>query len=159
MSQDKTSIEIPVTINTDDMVLFLWELMESLADQVQQLEKAITKFSGKDFQNFEIRIIDTAALPAKFFVRRRVLAAIKEEIINDINKGQAVPPGVEVIDGKTDQVSSSQDNLNVQTDGSKSQTNSKDDGAQDSSSSSSNHRSPAPKTTVTKSSKKDGGGG
>lgn len=122
MVKKSAEIEIPVTINPEGMIVFLEGLKKFHSEQLKQIEQAISNFSGEKIkaEDPEIRIIEMGALPAAYFMRDSVIAAIHAEIVQDIKNNQPVPNGVEVINGETNQISDSEDDQSQRGDGSES---------------------------------------
>lgn len=85
--------------------------------------------------NPDIRIIDTAALPASYFMRDSVLEAVRAEIIKEYKANGTLPRGVELIgeeadNGETKEISDPTIDSNERGDGPETPGNGDDNGSQ-----------------------------
>lgn len=94
-----------------------------------------------DAETPEIFIIDPAALPAAYYLRESVVAAVKAEILRDHQAGQPLPAGaslkneVEARHGETDQISDKTDDNSERRTGSEDPKSGGDNGSETGSSS------------------------
>jgi hypothetical protein len=80
----------------DKVIPGLETLAHEMRSKSDQILKAVAKFKTGETDP-EIRIIDTAALPASYFMRDSVLEAVRAELLSDYKKTGELPRGVELI--------------------------------------------------------------
>lgn len=108
-----------ITVKVDPSALLpLFESMrDDATDRAIELNKFIKKIKGGEVpsETPEIYLIDAAALPAAYYLRDSVQEAILSEIRKDYEITKQLPPGaslsnqVEARDGKTEEISSPED--------------------------------------------------
>lgn len=66
------------------------------AEKLDNIKEPTTKVGDTKIKTVtKIRIVNAAALPAEYFMRERVLEALRIEVEEDVRKGHAIPPGAE----------------------------------------------------------------
>jgi len=137
MAKSKSNeITIDVKVDPAGLVALFESIREHHVEQIQNLDKFIAKYKGESGPQDEaqIYIIDAAAIPAAYYLRESVQAAIKAEIAKDYQLGQELPAGasltnqVEARHGKTDQISGPEDDNAERGTGSEDPESSKDHG-------------------------------
>lgn len=113
MAKSDKSLSITVSVDPKGLVPFMKTIRENQARALDNIDKMIANMegAGEAVSDPEIFIIDAAALPAEYYLRESVQAAILDEIRKDYANTNQLPAGaslkneVEARSGETQTIS------------------------------------------------------
>lgn len=109
-------VTIEVQVDPASVIRLLEPMRDHHIDALKNIDTLIAKYQGVAVpEEAEIFIIDAAALPAEYYLRESVQAAILDEIRKDYKKSNQLPAGaslkneVEARSGETEKISDKED--------------------------------------------------
>lgn len=108
-------VTIEVKVDPASVIRLLEPMREHHEEALKNIDLLISKYRGEAPAQAEIFIIDAAALPAEYYLRESVQAAILSEIRKDYENTNQLPAGaslkneVEARSGETEKISDKED--------------------------------------------------
>lgn len=108
-------VTIEVKVDPASVIRLLEPMREHHEEALKNIDLLIAKYRGEAPAETEIYIIDAAALPAEYYLRESVQAAILAEIRKDYQNTNQLPAGaslkneVEARSGETEKISDKED--------------------------------------------------